>query len=702
MLNRRVFSLIVLLLLSVGLLWWHWQTPQWQSLPVAEPMFSQNRWTLDLNGEWRHFSSLRQAWAFEERLESGRESRISPFNGRTLDVPSGADIAVISKQFDISGEWSARACALELYGVRGHAQIYLNGIHGENLLVELDGGGGVNWVEIPPAMLHYGTKNTLLIRLSLNKYQRLSVDAGLLQLDRGKIQGGVTLIGVRQPMIAEPQISYAWQDGLIEITAVSQLMHYGHQEFGPWEVTAEILAEGVVMAQTDQLLQDDGRTVQPLDLRMILAEPQMWTPQDPHLYQMKIQVINALGDQDDILFSFGLRQMDRVGDVWRINGLPLRIQGVSLSGAQENQIRADNQIAAWLTQQLEQGMNVVYFKDVFPAELWLQTADRVGMGLWVETPVQMIPSPRLGAITAEDMREMFRLGNRHPSLWIWTVSKGLDEQAAATKAFEQNMLELLPAGQLGYTLPMSLLLTNEPLRGAWGEVRPIPLEEELDGARSGWPEERAVAIVWALLSCIVCLKCLFSTGWRYRDINENKPKRALRRAWFWYGLAFFVRESLLAGVLTSLLFRIPAGFSAWVSDRWPLIEILQYQNPWLIWLALAVFLALLRLVQIGGAAANLPEKPGAMGLVYWLERRYFWAFVPAFLWMASFWRIPFYLVPFVYLLLLALFLPVRIRDIRKAGGRYLLFLTLPAVLTIFLLIGLASQWAGLVYLYQLI
>ncbi|MDR3288259.1 MAG: glycosyl hydrolase [Peptococcaceae bacterium] len=701
MLNRRVFVLIVVFILCVGFLGWTWQEPEKLPLSSAETVVSDNRWILDLSGDWQQFFSLRQAWAAEERRLEEKQSRISFLNGSPVFLPSNAAISLVSRSFNVPGEWSARTSMLEFSGLRGRVRMYLNGIGGENLLAEFEGSGALDQVEILSAMLRYGTENILIIQLQTPTSRRLAVGGGIPWPDQGRLSGRIALVGVRQPMIAAPTLSFDWQEDQAEVLIQSHLLHYGNREFGPWEVTAEIMDETTMIAQADQILQADGNLVQTVNIRLPVPQARLWNPQDPYRYQLRLKVVNALGDQDDIVFSFGLRRLEKAQDQWLLNGEGIKIQGAALSAVQEYRLRAEERVSSWLQEQKEKGINLIYFSDGFPDESWLQAADRLGMGVWAEWPVRMIPGSQLDEVALENFQEQIRTGTRHPCLWAWTVSKALDAQMALSREFEREALAMIPEGQLAYVMEQAVAFSNEAFTGAWGEILPPAHAAGAVWGNGGWFQEKYAAAAWALLSFFIFLKCVFSVSWRYREINESKPKRQLRWAWVWYGTAFLLREGTLAGILTSLIFRAPSDISVWLTDYWPVLTMLQRQNPWLLWLTLAVLLALLRLLQIGSAAAALPGAPRAMGLVYWMERRYFWAFIVAILWAVSFWQMPFYVAFAAYLALTILFLPVRIRDVRRAGGSYLPFLVLPGALTAALLVWLISRWPDLVFIFHL-
>ena len=693
MFNRRLMIFIALLALTLGALWWYWQSPQGESLQTDQSGMSATRFTQDLNGNWDQFSSLRQAWTTESERSKGNDQQTFLTRGKPLILPSSERFNVVVKRLRIPGEWSSRTMVLTLNGVHGHANVYLNGIATSQKIGEFEGSGGADELEIPAKVFRYGEDNILLIELDRSVAQRTSF-LGSVWPNSGRITGGIRLDAVVETTIMPPQLHIAWNGTTAQITVESNLQHRGFSQEGPWTVYG-VLSDGSagVAEDTLTLSPQEGVEHQPVRLTFSVPDARRWTLEDPFLYQLHITVTNSKGDKDDLALPMGLRAIAFSAGKWVLNDQIIPISGKALMPQEEYRLRHGEQIEAWLKSKRQEGVNLIYFIGQIPDELWLQAADRVGMGLWAELPVELIPSNRLPKPTI--FRKTIQEKAFHPSLWAWTVAKGLDSDDLAKTYLQQAVKEVQP--NIAFALqtddkgvadlsPEHLLVIQEnAIHGDWGEVT---VETPLNSSPL-WVKEPIASGAWALLMVFLAWMNIRSVPWRYKELGEKKPKRGLRRAWLWDGFFVFARQGMLAGLVTSGIFRIPIDTSPWFSHLWSGIELIQAQSPWLIWAMLGVLFMLIRLLQFGVVAPHMPGAPHAVGLVYWQERRYRWAVFIAIGWASLSWGVPFYVPILAYIALVLLFFPFRVRDIHRVGGRYLPFLWVPGII-----VGSGLVWAS--------
>ena len=759
MFGRRVAGLVLICIVTFASLWWTWQPPAGLALPAGAALASSQRFRIDLGGDWTAYSSLRQAWLSESGRLPGGQPKYAFLAGRNLALPASTAFGAAARSFRVPAEWSARTAILQLSGVQGLVRAYLNGVDTAHFLGEFEGSGALDALEIPAGLLRYGSGNILILQLSAPRAQ-CDVILGSTWPAQGKITGKIELQAVMETSIAVPRASVAWQGDTAVLSLETRLVHHGFGEAGPWEVNAVLSDGSAEVARAAAAVQAEENSAQALALTLSVPHARRWSPADPFLYQLHLTVMNSRGDQDDLALPLGLRSLEQSEGHWSLNGQPLTVQGLALTPEEEAAVRHSGKLEAWLAAQKQAGVNLIYFSGAFPDELWLQAADHLGMGIWAEWPVAMLPEAKLP--DPASLGDLAAAGARHPSLWAWTVAKGLDPtrpgtagylaQAAARAqglpvyalAWPSGVLragsgefdagaapdgapEAAAAAEVGRRGAGLLTIQGDRIAGSWGEVRalsadgltatmakvdpqgayaPLSLAPKAGLGGAGWPQEKMVAAVWAALLVWVAWMCISSAAWRYREINESKPKRALRSAWFWHGLAMFMRAGTLAALATAAMLRLPSGLGPWLPHLWPALEILQRQSSWLLWLALTLILHLARLLQVGLAAPGLPGRPRSLGLACWLERRYYWLVLVGLAWALLLWLAPTLPVPAAalalagYAALSLLFWPIRIRDIRKPGGRYLPFLLVPG------LVGAAGCWwlirhyPDLIFLYH--
>ncbi len=704
MFNRRLIIFIALLALTFGTLWWNWRSPIGESLQTEQSILSAARYSQNLNGSWDQFSSLRQAWTTEYEPQLGKLDKLLLTDGSPITLPSSERISVVAKRFQIPGEWSSRTMRLTFNGVQGHATVYLNGIASSQKVGEFEGSGGADGFEIPAKAFRYGEDNILIVELAGSTGQRTML-LGFDWPKSGKITGNIRLDAVVETTLMTPQVDVSWQETTAQIIVKTYLQHHGFAQVGPWTIYG-VLSDGSagIAEQTLTVNAQEGTDNQPVILTFSVPNARRWTMQTPFLYQLYITVTNSKGDLDDLALPLGLRSIALTSGEWVLNDQVIPIKGEALTVREESCLRHTGQLESWLKSEQQKGINLVYFIGQIPDELWLQAADRVGMGVWAELPVELIPSNRLPQpnvfqkVVAEKML--------HPSLWAWTVGKGLDTDDLAQTYFRQAVKEVQPnlafvikttsAVLPGLSAEQAINIQGNKLQGVWGEVT----TENPTTLSAGWVQEPFVAGIWSLLMIFLVWMNIRSVTWRYKEISERKPRRRLRNAWFWNGLFVFARQGMLAGLVTSGIFRIPIDVNPWLAHLWPGIDLLQAQSPWLIWAMLSVLFMLIRMLQVGVAAPHMPDVPHSVALVYWLERRYYFAVFISIGWALLPWGVPFYTLIPGYFFLVFLFLPIRIRDIRRIGGHYRVFLWVPGIIACVLFFWASFHYADWIYLWH--
>ncbi len=665
---------------------------------------SAARYSQNLNGSWDQFSSLRQAWTTEYEPQLGKLDKLLLTDGSPITLPSSERISVVAKRFQIPGEWSSRTMLLTFNGVQGHATVYLNGIASSQKVGEFESSGGADGFEIPAKAFRYGEDNILIVELAGSTGQRTML-LGFDWPKSGKITGNIRLDAVVETTLMTPQVDVSWQETTAQIIVKTYLQHHGFAQVGPWTIYG-VLSDGSagIAEQTLTVNAQEGTDNQPVILTFSVPNARRWTMQTPFLYQLYITVTNSKGDLDDLALPLGLRSIALTSGEWVLNDQVIPIKGEALTVREESCLRHTGQLESWLKSEQQKGINLVYFIGQIPDELWLQAADRVGMGVWAELPVELIPSNRLPQpnvfqkVVAEKML--------HPSLWAWTVGKGLDTDDLAQTYFRQAVKEVqpnlafviktTPAVLPGLSAEQAINIQGNKLQGVWGEVT----TENPTTLSAGWVQEPFVAGIWSLLMIFLVWMNIRSVTWRYKEISERKPRRRLRNAWFWNGLFVFARQGMLAGLVTSGIFRIPIDVNPWLAHLWPGIDLLQAQSPWLIWAMLSVLFMLIRMLQVGVAAPHMPDVPHSVALVYWLERRYYFAVFISIGWALLPWGVPFYTLIPGYFFLVFLFLPIRIRDIRRIGGHYRVFLWVPGIIACVLFFWASFHYADWIYLWH--
>ena len=163
------------------------------------------------------------------------------------------------------------------------------------------------------------------------------------------------------------------------------------------------------------LILDAGQKLQ--HLVMEIPDAHMWSPEDPYLYQLVAQLIDANGRIAQIETHFGLRKIEARGRFVYLNNRPTYLDGILYQPGTSTY----EQIARHMHAMKALGCNLVrvHIAGVDPRVYNL--ADELGLMLWVE-----VSSPHSSSkISRENHRaELLRLLaliGTHPSVVIWSL-----------------------------------------------------------------------------------------------------------------------------------------------------------------------------------------------------------------------------------------------------------------------------------------
>ncbi len=187
-----------------------------------------------------------------------------------------------------------------------------------------------------------------------------------------------------------------------------------------------------------------GRVVGRLDV----PEPKPWSPENPHLYRLRLVVQGEPCDQ--VAVTAGLRRIEVHGERLYLNGERLYIRGVldqgywpvsGLTAPDENALVRDLELAASF------GYNLVRKHIKLEEPRWLHHADKMGILVWAEPPAPSRYSPEAAVAFEAQLEPMVERDGNHPCIIVWGLYNeewGLDwdipgstaRAAAAVRAYD--------------------------------------------------------------------------------------------------------------------------------------------------------------------------------------------------------------------------------------------------------------------------
>jgi len=162
--------------------------------------------------------------------------------------------------------------------------------------------------------------------------------------------------------------------------------------------------------------------------------PKLWSPEDPNLYRLEVQVSSGGVIVDRLATEFGFRTFVTDKGRFLLNGKPYWLRGADHfpSSLQPN----DDELARKFIQLAREGnVRVTRSHTVPMSETWLKAADELGMGVSYEGtwPWLMLkgepPDEQLLKVWKDEFASLIHKYRNHPSVLLWTVNNEMKFEA---------------------------------------------------------------------------------------------------------------------------------------------------------------------------------------------------------------------------------------------------------------------------------
>lgn len=188
--------------------------------------------------------------------------------------------------------------------------------------------------------------------------------------------------------------------------------------------TSAAEGEGLTLAvpalQVEERTTVDGRGEASLELT---AEPRLWSPEDPYLYEVEV----ALESGDRLEDSVGFREVRVEDDRLLLNGQPIFLRGISAHEEFPGRGRAgrEEDTRRMLEAARELGCNFVRLAHYPHHENAARLADTMGLLLWEEVPIYWhidFAAPAVLANARNQLRELILRDRNRASVILWAVA----------------------------------------------------------------------------------------------------------------------------------------------------------------------------------------------------------------------------------------------------------------------------------------
>lgn len=401
-------------------------------------MFAQRQDIL-LNNDWN--------FRFSHQVQKGTEVRVDlPHTWNAQDALSGKidykrGIGNYEKNLFIRSEWKGKRLFIRFEGVNNIADVFVNRRH----IGEHRGGYGAFIFEIT-GKVEYGKENSILVRVNngeqldimplvgdFNFYGGIYRDVHLLIIDETCISPlNYASPGVR---LIQDSVSHKYA----KVRAVVDLSNggSGNREV---ELNVRLLDGQRVVKEGTKKVNLSGNAAMQQEFTFEIDQPHLWNGrQDPFLYQVEV-ILSRNGQMvDRVIQPLGLRFYRIDPDKgFFLNGKHLPLQGVCRHQDRSevgNALRPQHheEDAALM---LEMGVNAVRLAHYPQATYFYDLMDKNGIIVWAEIPFVgpggyndkgFVDLPAFRANGKEQLKELIRQHNNHPSICVWGVFNELTE-----------------------------------------------------------------------------------------------------------------------------------------------------------------------------------------------------------------------------------------------------------------------------------
>ena len=416
------------------------------------PILQRKQW-LNLNGRWDFATDpdndgIRNQWWNRDDWPQTITVPFCPNSPSSgVDIDPSVGTVWYHRAFELP-EWQSEDVALNIGACDYETQIYINGQQ-----------AGVHKGGYTPIHLSIGD----YLSSGTNHIVVRAADSDSWQQPRGKQEGTTrwpidydAVIGIWQSVWLEPVAAqhlinlgshYDLQTQQLHLTLGLSAPHNGRIE-------AKLVDAKTVISETavDSQHRSEIRLVMPIE------SAQLWSPEQPFLYDLELTLIDANQQIVDRVHSYaGLREISVKDGKHCLNGEPIYLRGILdqgyfpdgwYSAPDDQSLREDIELTKAM------GFNFARKHQKAEDPRYLYWADKLGLLVWAEMPSGRIFSTELVTSLSEQWLDLLRRDRAHPSIigWVpfneswgvWHIQQRPEQRALVdglvklTKALDQS------------------------------------------------------------------------------------------------------------------------------------------------------------------------------------------------------------------------------------------------------------------------
>lgn len=405
----------------------------------------------DVSGSGRTTLSMNPAWRFHKGKLSQEASSLDFDDSKwdRVNLPDGIELLPVEasggvnyqgevwyrKHFNLGDEYKGKKLFLHFEGIMGKSKIWING----KLLKEHFGGYLPAIVDIT-SEISFDKENVIAVLADNSDDGSYPPGKPQKVLDFcyfGGIYRDVWLISHNNVYITDPNyvnitagggLFVAYSNVSEKEATVNLRLNIANESGKAFKgkVTYELLKEGTKKAENKVKLAIAAGVDITTNSTMKVMAPELWSPETPELYSMKVTVSdNRNRVVDSYIEKIGIRSIEMKGlDGFYLNGKPYH----KLLGANRHQDFAvlgsalPNGLHYNDVQKLRNaGMNIVRASHYPEDPAFMDACDQLGMFVIVCTPGWQFwnKDPQFAERSYSDIRNMVRRDRNHPSVIFW-------------------------------------------------------------------------------------------------------------------------------------------------------------------------------------------------------------------------------------------------------------------------------------------
>jgi beta-galactosidase len=359
-----------------------------------------------LNGPWRlaldpNDAGVKERWFAEAPGDSIEVTVPSVWD---LWVPDYDGVGWYFRSFDLDEAWAGRYVALEFQAADYFAEVWVNGVRAG----EHEGGYTPFALDVSEAVRP--GENHVAVRI-VDPHGKgygpfvpgefaSAKEEGYFTF--GGLWGGVALVGKPRLHISDVFVQPDIRRHRIGVTV---------------ETTAEATVRLQVLGTSYEMTGTSGA------LLLEMAEFEQWSPEHPHLYTLRTELMHDGEVVDAVDTRFGMREFTAKDNRFFLNNHPYFIKAVLYQPDYARTLAAPESVELARREILlakEAGFNMLRLHIKPAPPITLELADELGMLLYEEPAIGWIAKSRYMKDRCErEVSEMIRRDRNHPAIVIW-------------------------------------------------------------------------------------------------------------------------------------------------------------------------------------------------------------------------------------------------------------------------------------------